>query len=435
MSTASDTGGVPRGLGRRPQPLTDHRALRVVPASPPATVGEAITRWLATLSPEARVDRTSWATTHGAWAQALPLEAITEAEIAAVIAARALDGYQSSTLSSIADGWIMLMRSVGVVLRRSALGIPRKAQRSDRYAHILTAAEVAQLAHSERGPLDQRAAVVGLVTTGLRPSELRGARVRDIDTSGATWIARLGEQLHPKTGRRTATKDRATREVPLRAELRALLERLWACYGDTPPPDAPAWPSFVGGRAVWWSRGRLASAWARVLEAHGIAPRPTYTARHTWASLLRATGVEPIAARSITHPASLPEVGGPEPGRAASYARYLHATTAQRVAVVQAVRLPIAEVTPPVQGELVPAVPTLRPRAVGVTGPESLHALLRMAGRPHGVTCPEFATVYGLSGDYVRELVRSAQAHRLLRANGVRVSKARGPRATVWSRI
>lgn len=334
----------------RPRPKTDHRPLRVVEA-PPATVGEAVERWLRRLAAEGSaslVDYTSFANFHVLrWASELPaVETLTELEVRAYLQAREQDGYMPETLWSLAYSWSALLATVGVKLRPSSLGLPRRVAVSRYAGHELTALEAATLVRSRIGDIGTRALVATALLTGGRASEVRGLRWRDLDTSGEVWVLRWEEQDHAKTGARRPTKDGAAREVPVHPELRLVLQEVReVVYRGRPAPDAPLCPYLPPTGAQRrpsvrdrrkWADSTATSAFRRHLRAHGLRGRPLAVARHTLPGLLRASGADPLAVHALTHPGSLPRVASP----GSAHGRYLHVPLEARIRAVLALHLP-----------------------------------------------------------------------------------------------
>lgn len=342
----------------RPSPLTDHRPLRVVEATP-ATVGGVVERWLRRLERDGSrslVDYTSFARVHVLrWASDLPAaETLTALEATAYLRARELDGYAPETLWSLAYSWAALLAEVGVAFRPSDVGLPLRSSTSCYAEDALTAAEVAVCVRAQVGDLGTRALVATALLTAGRASEVRGLRQRDLDTSDdAVWVLRWDEQAHAKTRARRTTKDRASREVPVHPELRHVLERVRAVvYGGHPPPDAPLCPYLpptgAGGRrsardARQWTDATATKAFRRHLEALGLRGRPLAVARHTLPGLLLAAGADPLSVHALTHPGSLARAVS----AGSAFGRYVHIPLEARVRAVQALRLPVVSLEVP----------------------------------------------------------------------------------------
>lgn len=142
-------------------------------------------------------------------------------------------------------------------------------------------------------PMDIAAALVDAMTTdrdrlivalicyaGLRPSEVRALRWRDIH-DGAVSVTRAAGLTQIKR-----TKSGTVRAVPITPELRAVLERI-----PRGKPDALVAPADRGGLLDWhnWT----ARQWRDARDAVGVDFVP-YEGRHTYASVLIAEGESPL---------------------------------------------------------------------------------------------------------------------------------------------
>jgi integrase len=133
-----------------------------------------------------------------------------------------------------------------------------------------------------------------MVGTGMRPGEVCGLQVGDLNRAGGTievkraFDPRAQQIVLPKTG--------TTRIVDASAQVFAALDRvLRARFGD--PAQAPA-DAYVLGDATghplnveWWRRSR---GWSQALVAAGAGHFGMYSLRHFYASRLLASG-EPLA--------------------------------------------------------------------------------------------------------------------------------------------
>jgi len=160
-----------------------------------------------------------------------------------------------------------------------------------------------------------------MVGTGMRPGEVCGLQVGDLNRAGGTievkraFDPRAQQIVLPKTG--------TTRIVDASAQVFAALDRvLRARFGD--PAQARA-DAYVLGDATghplnveWWRRSR---GWSQALVAAGAGHFGMYSLRHFYASRLLAAG-EPLAyvqkqlghANQNTSPttrSSSPTSGGP----------------------------------------------------------------------------------------------------------------------------
>lgn len=344
----SDAQG--QGVRRvRHRPFTDPRQLLLAASDrppPPPTVGALAERWLTRLDREgcaSLVDRRSFVRAHVLpWAAELPLGELTFDLVNAYVCARRADGYQPETLWTIAYSWAALAAEAGIPITVASLDLPRRSSSSSNARFALTHAEWARLVTSNQGDLSIRLLVRLVLCTALRLGEALGARWADLDTTReGAWLV-IGEQLHEKTGARRATKDRATREVPVRPELGAVLDEARATFfRGAPPPEAPLAlyvPRSRSGqrRAVLelraWDQRTANKHWREYLALHDITPRPLIAARHTLPGLLLEAGAPLLAVHSLTHPASITRaVGGSE---RSAFGRYVHVSRAAKYRAV-----------------------------------------------------------------------------------------------------
>lgn len=260
-------------------------------------------------------------------------------------------GYSADRTRYVAQTACSLLTLCGIRTTLAELPVPRRRRVE---APSLTAAEAARLVRSRLLPIHLALVPLALLLTGARPSEARAWRWSDLDRTGPVWVLRYSDQLHPKTRSRRPTKDRAPREIPLRAELRSALEAsAETLHRGEPRPDAPLLPKLLrrGARAgalVHWDPAWFARAWREALEAHGIRPVSPKAARHTFISLALDSGADPLAVRALTHPASLPRAVGDR----GAFGRYVHLSLEARIRAVEAIRLPLTELCSPAQLEL-----------------------------------------------------------------------------------
>lgn len=347
----------PSGVRRsRPQPTTDHRQL-LLDASrevPPPTVGALATRWLERLERErcaSLIDRQSFVRRHvRPRFDDLPIAELTFPLVNAYVCARRIDGYQPETLWTIGYSWAALCAEARIRIQVADLDLPRRRRTSeDAAALALTADEWRRLVTSPLGDLSVRLLARLELCTALRLGEAIGARWGDLERASETWWLVVAEQLHQKTGERRTTKDRAERDLPVRPELRAVLEEAREVYfsGREPPDAAPLAlyvPKTTTGRlrAVAdlraWDQRTANKAWRAWLAMHDIAPRPLKAARHTLPGLLLEAGAPLLAVHSLTHPASLTRaVGGDQRG---AFGRYVHVSRAARYRAVASLDSP-----------------------------------------------------------------------------------------------
>lgn len=160
----------------------------------------------------------------------------------------------------------------------------------DEYDRILIALSQRTIAAGGRRqvPDPLRPTWVALVAlacyTGLRPQELAGLDVRDLDLERGMVHVR---QTLTRSGLVPYGKsERANRWVPFPPEV---AELLWPVVADKPDP-APVFVMPRGGRLEFEGNLR-ARVWVDALQRAGIEPVRFYTCRHTFASWAVQAGV------------------------------------------------------------------------------------------------------------------------------------------------
>jgi len=143
--------------------------------------------------------------------------------------------------------------------------------------------ECAELIGAARSPCE-RALLATLLGTGLRPSEALALRWTDLDLKRSLLCVRRSRSRYGVGMTKTSASER---EVDLGPLLVAELRRFAAL-----PRRAP-W-LFIGarGRPIDWTNFRT-RRWPALLAAAGVRPRPPYHCRHTYATILLASGANP----------------------------------------------------------------------------------------------------------------------------------------------
>ncbi|MBI4643805.1 MAG: site-specific integrase [Deltaproteobacteria bacterium] len=133
------------------------------------------------------------------------------------------------------------------------------------------------------------------ILTGVRTGEALGLQFKDFDlTRRRISIRRAvtrGKIVSPKS-------EAGEREIPLLRPVWEIYQRRMRLNEDTSP-----WFFYSQARKNRViSRKALARAWAGILKAFDIDPRPLYATRHTFASLSLAAGEDPLwVAKTMGH--------------------------------------------------------------------------------------------------------------------------------------
>jgi len=144
------------------------------------------------------------------------------------------------------------------------------------------------------GPAPYRDYFQFAILTGVRTGEALGLRFEDFDLAGGIISIRRAITC----GQIVSTKTEAgERELPLLRPIRELYQR--RRQGNV---DGSPWFFYSLREGHIMSRKALARAWKGILGAFGIAARPLYATRHTFASLAIAAGEDPLwVAKTMGH--------------------------------------------------------------------------------------------------------------------------------------
>jgi integrase len=271
-----------------------------------------------------------------------PVAEVTPGWLAAELRRLHRSGLAPSTVRGVASLWMAVLAEGEHVIDSRLLRLPRVERRSIAERAPLRVEELARVVRSAAMPRWQLAPVVAGCLTGARAGEICGWRVRDYDR--VDQVLRWSEQVRQRGARtRAPTKDKASREVPVHAELVPLLEEMAEGRG----PDEPLLWRLVRGRRAAWSGNELILTWGAVCAAHGIERRTPHAGRYTLPTLLLEAGAPAIAVRSLTHPATVGRAaeGGARAGYDGAWGRYVAPTLDARRDAVACLRLPLAVVT------------------------------------------------------------------------------------------
>jgi len=135
--------------------------------------------------------------------------------------------------------------------------------------------------------------------TGLRAGEIGGLRVRDVNLLRRQVEVR--QTLQRTKGEwivSTPKSARSSRNVPLRADLLAALEAYLAAHPLRHDPEARLWPGRkLGPHTLDWTRPMDQSSFLRnyykpALKRAGLPPMRFHDLRHTYASIMAASGID-----------------------------------------------------------------------------------------------------------------------------------------------
>lgn len=230
-----------------------------------------------------------------------PLQSITRTDVIKWVNRMTADGLGAPTVhgvyqlmqtcmgEALTEGKITVNPCQRVKLPQKVKPEPRWFTR-DEYDRILLALDMRTIASGGRKWIPDphrhvwKALVALACYTGLRPQELAGLDVRDLDLERRLVHVR---QTLTRTGLVPYGKsDRANRWVPYPPSVAALL---WPVVADK-RDDAPVFVMPRGGRLEFEGNLR-ARVWMGALDMAGIARERFYTCRHTFASWAVQAGV------------------------------------------------------------------------------------------------------------------------------------------------
>lgn len=167
---------------------------------------------------------------------------------------------------------------------RSGLGRVSKSQTAVDVSKLITLSQVRAIRDRAGEPL--RTMIELMATTGLRPNEVAGLRVRSVDLDGG--VVHVTEQAAGSYGDwawRALKSDAATRSVPLPAStvdvLRAHVEGEGRSAGE---------PLFLTGRSYQWTTAHIGRVFGAAARSAGVTGHSPKSLRHFYASLLIRAG-------------------------------------------------------------------------------------------------------------------------------------------------
>jgi len=180
-------------------------------------------------------------------------------------------------------------------------------------------AEALALLNCQDIPPDARMFIALAFYTGMREGEICGRRWRDLDTQKEPlWCLRVSTQYEDQPLKTDDADADHPRDVPVHAELQALLVSWWRegfelvyCRKPTPDDFIIPWRMTGRGRSTPGAAHTRASAykmWCRACVVAGVANVSLHSTRHTFISAARRGGAAKDQVEKITHNAKPQDV-------------------------------------------------------------------------------------------------------------------------------